>query len=426
MASRLEFEDIKDIKFIDKIDTVYDLSVEENHNYYLDCGKEILVHNSGKSHLIVLLIVLRALKVKSRHAILRKHFAHVKQSIVFDTFRSVMKDFEGAEYNLDKTHWFAEFANGSQIWFGGLDDKERTEKILGNEYSTIFFNECSQIADYTTITTGLTRLAENTPLPRIAFFDENPPSKRHWSYQLFIEGVIPGTDEKIKKRDQYYYCRVNPVHNVDNLPDDYIEDTLKTLPRKQRARFLDGLFQEDNEGALWSIDLLQYAEPKDLQRVVIAVDPAVTSDPDSDETGVVVVGEDSDGMLYVLDDLSGIFSPKTMSSVVIHGYNTHQADRVIGEVNNGGDFIEAVLRNELVTIPYTAVRASRGKVTRAEPVVALYEQGRVKHIKEMKQLEDQMLTWSAKKGEKSPDRVDALVWGLTYLTQSIEQEFIVV
>jgi phage terminase large subunit-like protein len=99
---------------------------------------------------------------------------------------------------------------------------------------------------------------------------------------------------------------------------------------------------------------------------------------------------------------------------------------VIGEVNNGGDFIEAVLRNEFEYIPYSAVRASRGKVTRAEPIVALYEQRRVYHINELKELEDQMLTWSAKTGEKSPDRVDALVWGLTFLTEDIETEFIVV
>jgi len=131
-------------------------------------------------------------------------------------------------------------------------------------------------------------------------------------------------------------------------------------------------------------------------------------------------------MLYVIDDASGIYSPRQIASTVIYNYEKYQADRVIGEVNNGGDFIEAVLRNEMNNLPYAAVRASRGKITRAEPIVALYEQGRVKHVKEMKEMEDQMLTWGAKVGERSPDRIDALVWGLTYLTQDIEQEFIVV
>lgn len=382
---------------------------------------------SGKSFLIIWLIVLRALSVKSRHAVLRKHFAHVKQSIVLDTFPAVMeKAFKGVEYNLNKTDWFVEFTNGSQIWFGGLDDKERTEKILGNEYSTIFFNECSQINNYETITFGLTRLAEKTKLPRIAFFDENPPSKRHWSHKLFLESEIPGSGEKVKHPALYYQEKVNPGDNIENLPDEFIEETLKSLPRKQRIRFLEGLFQDDTEGALWTADLLQYGEAGELIRIVVAVDPAVTSDPDSDETGIIIVGEDKSGMLYVIDDVSGIYSPRQIASTVIYNYEKYQADRVIGEVNNGGDFIEAVLRNEMNNLPYAAVRASRGKITRAEPIVALYEQGRVKHVKEMKEMEDQMLTWGAKVGERSPDRIDALVWGLTYLTQDIEQEFIVI
>ena len=382
---------------------------------------------SGKSLLIIFLIVARALKVRSRHAVLRKHFAHVKQAIVFDTFPKVMSlAFPKVAFNLDKTHWFVEFENGSQIWFGGLDDKERTEKILGNEYSTMFFNECSQITDYATITTGLTRLAENTALPRIAFFDENPPSKRHWSYTLFGEQKIPGSGEQIRKPETYYFAKMNPYDNSDNLPEEYIEETLKSLPKKQRQRFLDGLFQDDTEGALWTPDLIKYSEPGELTRVVVAIDPAVTSDPDSDETGVIVVGESRDGEFFILEDLSGRYTPKQMASVSIMAYRKHGADRIIGEVNNGGDFIEAVLRNEYEYVPYSAVRASRGKITRAEPIVALYEQKRVYHITELKELEDQMLTWSAKTGEKSPDRVDALVWGLTYLTEEIETEFIVV
>lgn len=378
---------------------------------------------AGKSWLIMFLIVLRAIKVKSRHIVLRKHFAHVKQSIVFDTFPSLMRTFfEGVTYTLDKTHWFAEFGNGSQIWFGGLDDKERTEKILGNEYSTIFFNECSQIADYATILTGLTRLAENTKLPRMAFFDENPPSKRHWSYPLFIEGKLPG-GEKVSNFDIYYSARLNPVDNEDNLPDDYIRDTLSTLPKKQRERFLEGRFQDDTEGALWTTDMIIYGDQPDLKRIVVAIDPAVTSDPDSDETGIVVVAEDATGGYWVLDDLSGIYTPRMMAHNVIKAYDRHEADRVIGEVNNGGDFIEAIIRSE-GQVPFTAVRASRGKFTRAEPIAALYERKRVKHVREFKELEDQMTSWSAKKGEKSPDRVDALVWGLTYLMNAEDEDLI--
>lgn len=380
---------------------------------------------SGKTFLITFIVVLRALKVKSRHAILRKHFAHVKQAIVFDTFAKVMSlCFEGVQHNLDRTHWYVEFANGSQIWFGGLDDKERTEKILGNEYSTIYFNECSQITSYDTIITGITRLAENTVLPRIAFFDENPPSNRHWSYKVFIKGEQPGSGAKISNHDKYYHLRLNPDDNIDNLPEEYISDTLSQLPQRQRKRFLMGEFSDDSEGALWSPDIIKYSEQEEFIRIIVAVDPAVTSDEDSDETGIVVVGEDSIGGLYIIEDYSGQYTPREMAAVVINAYNTHQADRIIGEVNNGGDFIEAVLRNEDRNISYSSVHATRGKVIRAEPIVALYEQGRVKHVKEFKEMEDQMCTWAAKKGEKSPDRVDALVWGLTYLTEGKKVNFV--
>lgn len=379
---------------------------------------------AGKSWLIMFLIVIRALRVKSRHIVLRKHFAHVKQSIVFDTFPGLMRGFfEGLTYTLDRTHWFVEFENGSQIWFGGLDDKERTEKILGNEYSTIFFNECSQIGDYNTIMTGLTRLAENTRLPRIAFFDENPPSKRHWSYPLFFKGELPG-GEKVGNMDVYYHAKLNPVDNTDNIPGDYIRDTLETLPKRQRRRFLDGEFQDDTEGALWSSEMILYSEMPEMVRVVVSIDPAVTADPDSDETGIIIVGEDASGGYWVIDDLSGILTPRQMAHAVNVGYERWRADRVIGEVNNGGDYIEAILRSEMPGVAFTAVRATRGKYTRAEPIAALYERGRVRHIREFKELEDQMITWSAKKGEKSPDRVDALVWGLTYLMNDENEELI--
>jgi len=322
--------------------------------------------------------------------------------------------FPGIQFDIDRSNWYAKFSNGSEIWFGGLDDKERTEKVLGNEYSTIYFNECSQLTNYDTIVTGLTRLAENTKLSRIAFFDENPPSKRHWSYKVFIDGVLP-TGERISNHERYYHLRLNPDDNTDNLPGEYIEETLMQLPKRQRKRFLLGEFGDDSEGALWTADIIKYSDTEEFSRIVVAVDPAVTAEEDSDETGIVVVGEDTLGGFHVLEDYSGTYTPREMARVVIGAYNRHQADRIIGEVNNGGDFIEAVIRNEDPNLPFTAVRATRGKVVRAEPVVALYEQNRVKHIKELKELEDQMCTWAAKKGEKSPDRVDALVWAVTYL-----------
>ena len=155
---------------------------------------------SGKTFLLVYDVVLRAMKAqKSRHAILRYRFNHIKASIILDTFPKVMElCFPGVTYILSKTDWYASLPNGSEIWFGGLDDKERTEKILGQEYATMYFNECSQIpqSSHDIAMTRLSQLAETTPgkflTPR-AFYDMNPTNKMHWAYKMFIQKINPET-----------------------------------------------------------------------------------------------------------------------------------------------------------------------------------------------------------------------------------------
>jgi len=148
---------------------------------------------SGKTYIAIRSIIIRALASPgSRHAILRFRFNHVKASVVRDTFPKVMETgFPDVKYNIDKTDWFASFPNGSQIWFGGLDDKERTEKILGQEHATIYLNESSQIM-YSSVLLAMTRLAQVCPyelngkkstLRHKMLFDCNPPSMAHWSYK---------------------------------------------------------------------------------------------------------------------------------------------------------------------------------------------------------------------------------------------------
>ena len=175
---------------------------------------------------------------------------------------------------------------------------------------------------------------------------------------------------------------------------------------------------EQAEGALWTRERIELARRKiipPLRRIVVAIDPAATSKGTSDETGIIVaaVGEDGDG--YVLDDVSGHYSPAGWAGRAIAAYHTQGADRMVAEVNNGGEMVEHTVRTVDPNVSYKAVHASRGKRTRAEPVAALYEQGRVHHIGLLTELEDQMCTWSANEGEASPDRVDALVWALTEL-----------
>jgi len=189
---------------------------------------------------------------------------------------------------------------------------------------------------------------------------------------------------------------------------------------------LEGLLLEDTEGALWStaaIEACRVDHAPDLDRIVVAVDPAVTGHSGSDECGIVVVGavtrgDPQDWRAYVLEDASvqGA-SPLEWARAAVTAMQRHGAERLVAEVNQGGDLVESVIRQVDPLIPFRALRAGRGKGLRAEPVAALYEQGRVKHLRGLGALEDQMcrMTVHGYEGRGSPDRLDALVWALSEL-----------
>ncbi len=172
---------------------------------------------------------------------------------------------------------------------------------------------------------------------------------------------------------------------------------------------------DDNPNALWQraqIDKLRVKEaPQELQRVVVAIDPSVTTT--GDEAGIIVAGLGPDGHGYVLEDATIRGSPHTWGSRAVQAYHRHQADRIVAEVNNGGERVELTLRTVDDKVAYKAVHASRGKRTRAEPIAALYEQGRVHHVGTFAELEDEMCDWEPEM--PSPNRMDALVWALTEL-----------
>jgi predicted phage terminase large subunit-like protein len=158
--------------------------------------------------------------------------------------------------------------------------------------------------------------------------------------------------------------------------------------------------------------------PADLARIVVSIDPAISSHEGSDETGIIVAGRDERGHGWVLEDLSGKYQPHEWARTAIGAYGRHSADRIVAEVNQGGDMVENTIRTIDPNVPFTAVHASRGKFTRAEPVAALYEQGKVHHVGNFPQLEDQMTSFvpDIDRGKMgSPDRLDALVWALTEL-----------
>jgi predicted phage terminase large subunit-like protein len=188
---------------------------------------------------------------------------------------------------------------------------------------------------------------------------------------------------------------------------------------------LEGELLDDVPGALWSRPMIGYGKPAvrmdiptkelipDMARIVVAIDPAVTSGEDSDETGIVGAGLGVDAKGYVMADATCHLPPAEWARRAINLYRELRADRIVAEANNGGDLVATVIHAVDSTVPVTLVHASRGKRTRAEPVSALYEQGRVFHVEPFPELEDQMCSYTGAPGEDSPDRMDALVWALT-------------
>ena len=219
---------------------------------------------SGKTLILLFSIVLRALKAPgSRHAVFRFRKIHVREAVLMDTFPKLMKlCFPGIQYKSHEQAGYVRFRNGAEIWFLGLDSKERVDKILGREYATVYFNECSEIS-YPAVTTAMTRLAQKVKiqgteklLPNKAYFDCNPPGKSHWSYKLFIQKAEPENNTALLFPDYYDSMLMNPGSNRENLAEGYIETTLAELPERQRQRFLEGNWLDDMEGALWKRELI--------------------------------------------------------------------------------------------------------------------------------------------------------------------------
>jgi predicted phage terminase large subunit-like protein len=221
---------------------------------------------------------------------------------------------------------------------------------------------------------------------------------------------------------------MNPEHNRANLKPEYLAE-LEQLDERRRQRFLFGLFSDDDDSALWTAEMLDKGRlidksPPDLQRVIVAVDPSGCSGPEdlrSDEVGIVVCGLGVDGRGYVIEDLSGRFGPAQWKTVVASAYDRHGADAVVGEVNFGGSMVGEVIRTAVAEggypLNFREVTASRGKVVRAEPIAALFSQGRISLVGRFPELEYQAtaMTLAGYRGDKSPDRLDAMVWGLTAL-----------
>lgn len=225
-------------------------------------------------------------------------------------------------------------------------------------------------------------------------------------------------------RDSTVRTHAPTYANAANLAGGFLEEVQRRYAGTRLGRQeLDGVLLADAEGALWTNDALAAVavnHAPELDRIVVAIDPPVSGHQASDECGIVVVGAVTDGpphewKAYVLEDATvAAASPLEWATAAVRAFERHGAERLVAEVNQGGDMVEQVIRQVAPLMPYRAVRAARGKTARAEPIAALYEQGRVQHVRGLDALEDQMclMTTRGFDGQGSPDRVDALVWAL--------------
>lgn len=384
---------------------------------------------SGKTFLFCRLIVLRALRAPgSTHAIARRYFKDCRQKIGMLTLPAVL-DTMRIKYEINKTDWIFTLHNGSQIWICGLDVNEESstpdeaDKILGSEFSTIFYNECNQIP-FSAIETANTRLAEKNDLENKAFYDCNPPNKGHWVYLLFIKMIHP-EDKTPLDKDDYACMQMNPMDNEENIDPKYLKK-LRAMGKKKRKRFLDGEFSDESEGKVFDFADIQkhrvkkkHVHWKDMDVLVIAVDPNIRSRPGSDDCGIMLMGRRSKD-IYLFEDKT-MERPKTAKwarrvASMAHHYGVNC---VVAEGNQGGELVEHAVKTAIkegeMPIRVVIVFATTGKFARAEPVAELYELGFVHHVGVFEEAETEMTSFDPDVSKKSPNRMDTIVWGVTYL-----------
>jgi phage terminase large subunit-like protein len=402
---------------------------------------------SGKTFLLCYIVLLRALSAaKSRHTILRKTAVDCRRTLFDLTFKDVMqKAYPGLweqlvkERRINDKEMQIELPNGSIILFDGLDDSTREDRILGDEYCTIYVSEITQFLDFGIFESLMGRLNQeplslngNKMQPKL-FLDCNPTGKRHWSYKAFMLKENPTSGTPWADPTEFFEFHMNPLDNAHNLASTYMK-TLANLSGKKRKRFLDGEWQDDNDNAIFKSDWWEGEShtkhkrltPKlpgdewcdSLARIIVAVDPAGSSKKGSDETGIIVLGMDDEGEVYILADLSGVYSPPQWAAKALEAYHDWKVDYIVTEDNYGREMVPNTIRMLDRNVPVNSVFAMRGKVLRAGPVATAYEQGRVHHCGTFEKLEDQLASfhedWNRNR-DGSPDRLDALVWGVSDL-----------
>ncbi|PZT94153.1 phage terminase large subunit [Sphingomonas sp.] len=439
----------------------YKLATSPSYKFHLFYGGG----GSGKSYLILTIIILRALAAAgSRHGIFRLTRNSCDTTLFSKTLHEVFDNvlpgyLQRPDVTVSQQDMTVELHNGSLLMFNGLDEN-RLKKIDGNEYQTVWLNECNEFTyNHVSVLIGRMRgvklKADGKELRHKLFADCNPNSEADWEYKAFIQGVNPADGDALPNHGVWVHHKLRPIANLHNVGADYIDNMRASMSAADRKRYVDGDWASANPDATFNEamfvnnripkppiivgDLERERDPSEtlamletrgigLSRVTVAVDPAVTADPKSDLSGITVQGiarllNDQTGKwedhAYVLADYSLRGTPDQVCAVVCQAYKEWGASRVIMENNQGGLWLESTMRSHFPNVPLKFVSATAttgGKASRAEPVSAQYERGMVHHVGTLRELETQMCEFgSAASRRKSPDRMDAVVWGITEL-----------
>jgi len=303
-------------------------------------------------------------------------------------------------------------STNSICYFSGIKTStgSNTAKIKGTKNMNIFvLDEAEEMTDYE----EFQKIAETVRMKGVGnriILVMNPSNKNHFIYSKFIN----------TNRADFTHIHTTYLDNIKNLDPDYvleIERTKRLNPKRYKHIFL-GEWLDDVGGLLWNDEIINnchiFKLPK-IVKTIVAIDPATTNTSDSDETGIIVVGRDAEGNGYVLEDVSGRYSPEGWAKAAKLAAEKWGAFNYVAEKNQGGDMVYHILRQYDSTRKIKLVTATKGKLVRADPIYSLYEQDKIKHVGNFKQLEEQLKYYNPTNSKISPDRMDALVWGFTEL-----------
>ena len=400
------------IRLLDKYQPLF-LEVPESRYYLITGGR-----GSGKSWTLALFLL--NLTYEECHVVLFTRWT------LTSAFISIIPEFIEKIELLDKIQDFeitqTEIINkltGSRILFRGIKTSQGTatanlKSISG--VTTWVLDEAEELVDQDVFDRiDLSIRAKDKPNRVILVM--NPSYKSHWIYKEYVAN----------NREDTTYIHTTYLDNKQNLSESFIDqaDRVRVENLHRYEHLFLGKWLDDAEGLLWNrpiIERARIASRPELKRIVVAIDPAITANMESDETGIVVCAKDSNGKGYVLEDLSGKYTPNEWAKIAMQAAKNWNVDCIVAEKNQGGLMVESVLRSQGTTNRIKLVSATQGKYVRAEPIYSLYEQHKIFHVGNFPILESQMITFDPEKG-KSPDRVDALVWGFTELMLGTNFEF---